>query len=204
MVMFSRSTKPRPRHQPRVEALEERLRRVSAPPPPCRSRFNLRPPSEKRTPVLRRQRLPWRFRLKAARTSRFQEWLDTTPLTLIYEGTGTATHTGRFQEEATVFPTLGPDGQPISYTVEATLTAANGDQIFFKGNATFTSSTTTIGTAEVTGGTGRFKDAAGTIGFEDNFTFGQVGGITVAISDHQTATGTISIIPSGSRPSLRH
>ena len=25
MAMFSRSTKPRPRHQPRVEALEERL-----------------------------------------------------------------------------------------------------------------------------------------------------------------------------------
>jgi hypothetical protein len=70
------------------------------------------------------------------------------------QGWGVATHTGKYQLEA--------HGE-VDFTAEEAwgegfMTAANGDQIFFESNLQGGVSTLTI-----TGGTGRFKGASGTI-----------------------------------------
>jgi hypothetical protein len=82
-------------------------------------------------------------------------------LHLTVAGEGNATHLGRFthDENAVVYQ----DG-----TVKSTVvwTAANGDQLFVSGVAQFTSPTTAEGTYTLTGGTGRFRNATGTIDFQ--------------------------------------
>jgi hypothetical protein len=82
-------------------------------------------------------------------------------LHLTVTGEGNATHLGRFThaENAVVYP----DG-----TIQSTVvwTAANGDELFFSDVAQFTSPTTAVGTYTVTGGTGRFGNASGTIDFQ--------------------------------------
>jgi hypothetical protein len=80
---------------------------------------------------------------------------------LVLESVGNATHLGKFTK--TEFLYLNDMGA-ISGT--AVFTAANGDQIcaHFAGN--FTSPTTAEGDYTITGGTGRFFGATGTIHFD--------------------------------------
>ena len=106
---------------------------------------------------------------------------------LIFKGTGTGTHTGRSTTVANVVPDL--ETTPPTYLVSGVITAANGDQIYFSGAATFSSATTATGKVDFTGGTGRFADATGYATFNDEFTLDSNGKI---IFDHQTSKGFIS------------
>jgi hypothetical protein len=82
--------------------------------------------------------------------------------TLSDSGTGHATHLGLFTADVSVFP--NGDG---TFSLSGAFTAANGDRIPFIGEGEFTSSTSAMGTATITGGTGRFADATGGAVFMD-------------------------------------
>src|SRR4051812_15027592 len=74
--------------------------------------------------------------------------------------TGQATHLGRFtRTESFALDSLGVIPGTIVFT------AANGDQLHVVLDGQFTSPTTAEGTYEFNGGTGRFRDAAGTADF---------------------------------------
>ena len=92
------------------------------------------------------------------------------------QGTGTATHLGRYTEHVLVqvnIPTMTSTGT-------ATFTAANGDTLFASvaGQATRTSPTTLsiVEVYTITGGTGRFADATGS--FTLDSTVDQVTGVS--------------------------
>ena len=92
------------------------------------------------------------------------------------QGTGTATHLGRYTEHVLVqvnIPTMTSTGT-------ATFTAANGDTLFARvaGQATRTSPTTLwiVEVYTITGGTGRFADATGS--FTLDSTVDQVTGVS--------------------------
>ena len=74
---------------------------------------------------------------------------------------GNATHLGRFsREEILLFnPATGTVAGSISFT------AANGDRLSGVVAGGFTSPTTAVGTYTFTGGTGRFENVTGTVGF---------------------------------------
>jgi hypothetical protein len=102
------------------------------------------------------------------------------------EGTGTATHLGRYAEHVTMvinIPTLSSTGT-------ATFTAANGDTLLatVAGQATRTSPTTLsiLEDYTITGGTGRFADATGS--FTLNSTLDQVTGVSSARSAEPSTT----------------
>ena len=97
--------------------------------------------------------------------------------TLRYIGTGLATHLGLFTADASLFP--DGDGK---FSATATFTAANGDQLFLIAEGAFTSPTSVVGTATITGGTGRFEGATGGADFMD---------ITSIVLVDQTFEGTI-------------
>ena len=97
--------------------------------------------------------------------------------TLRYIGTGHATHLGLFTADASLFP--HGDG---TFSVTAVFTAANGDQLFFIGEGEFTTPTSVLGTATITGGTGRFEGATGDAVFMD---------VTSVVLVDQTFEGTI-------------
>jgi hypothetical protein len=82
-------------------------------------------------------------------------------LHLTVTGEGNATHLGRFTHDENAV--IHPDN-----TIQSTVvwTAANGDRLFVSGVAQFTSPTTAVGTYTLTGGTGRFGNATGTIDFQ--------------------------------------
>jgi hypothetical protein len=91
-------------------------------------------------------------------------------LHLVYSGTGNATHLGKFTAEIDV----NTAGSHPSYTFEGTFTAANGDQVSLSGSGNFISDRTVapvydVGQADITGGSGRFKDATGSVVFSDVF-----------------------------------
>ena len=96
---------------------------------------------------------------------------------LVYNGTGHATHLGLFTADASLFP--HGDG---TFSATATFTAANGDQLFLIAEGAFTSPTSVLGTATITGGTGRFEGATGDADFMD---------ITSIVLVDQTFEGTI-------------
>jgi hypothetical protein len=96
---------------------------------------------------------------------------------LVYNGTGHATHLGLFTADASLFP--DGDGK---FSATATFTAANGDQLFLIAEGAFTSPTSVVGTATITGGTGRFEGATGGADFMD---------ITSIVLVDQTFEGTI-------------
>ena len=184
MAMFSRSTKPRPGHQPRVEALEERL---------ALNVGTAHPPVALQSPAAIGKTNSGTATPAAAVTVPFKGSIDYTrigpgsePGSLVFIGTGHATHTGLSTIDAVVVPHR--EETPPTYSVSGVITAANGDQINFSGNATFTSPTTAIGTAEITGGTGRFENATGVLDFTDEFAMAD----GVIVADHQTITGSIS------------
>jgi hypothetical protein len=95
------------------------------------------------------------------------------PLTICISGTleGTATHLGRavLTKSATIHITFTPcdDGGRLStYTEEATLTAANGDTLTLSGEGTACAANgraISSGALTVTGGTGRFAGATGSL-----------------------------------------
>ena len=95
------------------------------------------------------------------------------PLTICLSGTisGTATHMGRAQmtKSATVHITSTPCGVTgllTTYTEDVTITAANGDTVTLTGGGTACAENgAAVGSGEltVTGGTGRFAGASGTI-----------------------------------------
>ena len=97
--------------------------------------------------------------------------------TLRYIGTGHATHLGLFTADASLFP--HGDGK---FSATVTFTAANGDQLFLIAEGAFTSPTSVVGTATITGGTGRFEGATGDADFMD---------ITSIVLVDQTFEGTI-------------
>jgi hypothetical protein len=72
--------------------------------------------------------------------------------------TGNASHLGRFTGTATEV-LYAPDFD--SFTVYVTQVAANGDELFSTYEGTFVDSSDSIGTFQITGGTGRFAGASG-------------------------------------------
>ena len=112
------------------------------------------------------------------------------------QGTLHLSHTGK--TTATLNTTLTPTGpNTVALTGTSTHVAANGDTIF----ATLTGTITGIGVGEsadftvvftITGGTGRFADASGTLtGRGSQLIVSQVGA-TLTLSDTFTLSGTIS------------
>jgi hypothetical protein len=102
------------------------------------------------------------------------------------QGTGTATHLGRYTEHVTMqinIPTLSSTGA-------ATFTAANGDTLLatVAGQATRTSPTTLsiVEVYAITGGTGRFADATGSFTLESTLdqTTGASSGAFSGAIDH--------------------
>lgn len=114
--------------------------------------------------------------------------IDLTSGSLKSTESGQATHLGRFANEGSGMFSLATG--EISGT--GTLTASNGERLFWKG----TTATTTQGrvrTITFTGGTGRFEDASG--GFIDVSTSQDVivntATKTMTVTTSYTATGTI-------------
>ena len=119
----------------------------------------------------------------------------------IATGTGTAvgagqiSHLGKttFTNDFTSFTLTGPD--TFSFTLTAIIVAANGDEIYTTatgtGTLTPTGSETTL-VSTITGGTGRFADASGTITTTITSVTVSTVGTTFATSDTETHTGRIS------------
>ncbi len=89
-----------------------------------------------------------------------------TPLIVFSHGTGEASHMGKTTYEATV--TIDVSATPVSAIDTTTLTAANGDQIFFNsiaivGDPDANGNSIITLTSTITGGTGRFAHASGTL-----------------------------------------
>lgn len=76
--------------------------------------------------------------------------------TLDLTGTGVASHLGRWTWSLEV---TSDDG--VHSTGEGTLTAANGDEVFVHLEQTWVSNDAAVFVTTITGGTGRFSDAAG-------------------------------------------
>lgn len=88
--------------------------------------------------------------------------LPPTRLQLTADGTGEATHLGRYTRTETVVLNLG--NGTLAGTV--TFTAANDDLLYADASGYFISPTTAVGTYTFTGGTGRFQNASGVVYFE--------------------------------------
>jgi hypothetical protein len=109
-----------------------------------------------------RQEVPFKGRWEGALTGR-------TPLTppflsVSFEGTGNATHLGRFTVEIQFVLNTLPTNRTLAGTYE--FTAANGDTLTadFAGKSPLTDPgvpQTSVETATITGGTGRFASASG-------------------------------------------
>jgi hypothetical protein len=83
--------------------------------------------------------------------------------TITSDGTGTATHLGRFTLHRTATLTPSPDGSDAIVNGEATITAANGDLLKASITGTFNPATGNgVLIYEWKGGTGRFQNATGT------------------------------------------
>ncbi len=91
--------------------------------------------------------------------------LNTATGTGTSEGIGQLSHLGAFtfHNDFTSFTVTGPN--TFSYTLTTTWVAANGDEFFSSGTATGTLTNGIESTlvSTITGGTGRFADASGTI-----------------------------------------
>ncbi len=111
------------------------------------------------------------------------------------DGTGQATHLGKFTSHDD-FTSFTITGNTFSFAGTETDVAANGDKLFstFTGSGTFTSSNTSEITAvqTVTGGTGRFTDASGTLTSAVTGTTVSVVGSTVTTRNTFTTQGRIS------------
>ncbi len=109
-------------------------------------------------------------------------------------GSGQLSHIGRstFTNDIT---SLTITGDTLSFTLTAIIVAANGDEIFTTatgtGTLTATGSESTL-VSTITGGTGRFADASGTITSRISSVTVSVVGSILTQTDTQTHTGQIS------------
>ena len=128
------------------------------------------------------QEVPFKGRWEGALTART---LAPPLLSASFEGTGNATHLGRFTVE--IPHVVNTTNRTSTGTYE--FTAANGDTLTagFTGQATLTAPgvLSIVETATITGGTGRFADATGSFTVER--LFNQVTGLTTGSFE-----GTIS------------
>ena len=110
-------------------------------------------------------------------------------------GVGQISHLGRttFTNDFTSFTVTGPD--TFSFTLTAIIVAANGDEIYTTatgtGTVTPTGSESTL-VSTITGGTGRFADASGTITTTISSVNVSTVGTTFTTSETETHTGRIS------------
>jgi hypothetical protein len=110
-------------------------------------------------------------------------------------GSGQFAHLGRFTftNDITSFTLTGPD--TFSFTLTATLVAANGDEVYTTatgtGKLTATGSESTL-VSTITGGTGRFADASGRITTMIDSVTVSVVGTTLTSRDTETDEGQIS------------
>ena len=95
-----------------------------------------------------------------------QDVIGPTEVLLSTEGTGTATHLGRFRrvESLRLNPATG------AFTGAITFTAANGDELACVVRGQFISITDAVGDYVFTGGTGRFQHASGQATFSASMT----------------------------------
>jgi hypothetical protein len=121
--------------------------------------------------------------------------IDTATGTGTVAGSGQLSHIGRFTftNDITSLTITGPD--TFSFTLTAIVVAANGDEIFTTatGTGTFTatgSESTLVST--ITGGTGRFADASGTLTSRISSVTLSVVGSIVTQADTETHRGRIS------------
>jgi hypothetical protein len=111
----------------------------------------------------------------------------------VSDGSGQLSHLGAFtfHNDFTSFTLTGPD--TFSFTLTASVVAANGDMIFTTatgtGTATATGSESTL-VSTITGGTGRFADASGTLTTSITSVF--VPDMPGTSNDTETHTGQIS------------
>ena len=175
MVMFSRSTKPLPRHQPRIEALEERLAlSVGTPILP----FALHSPAA----IGKTQTVPFKGYTDYTRDGTNADGFP------IFVGKGISTIVGRFTSTATVNTSHNPE----YYSADVVLKAPNGDEIYVHADQIFYDPFPfkAHGIATITGGTGRFAHASGQVDVTDTFALDPTG--TQISSDQQTFEGSIS------------
>jgi uncharacterized protein YdeI (BOF family) len=109
-------------------------------------------------------------------------------------GVGQISHLGRttFTND---FTSVTITGETVSFTLTGIIVAANGDEIFTTGIGTGTltatgSEATLVST--ITGGTGRFTDASGTITTTISSENVSLVGTTLTSSDTETHTGRVS------------
>jgi hypothetical protein len=113
----------------------------------------------------------------------------------ISDGSGQLSHLGRFtfHNDITSFTLTGPD--TFSLTLTAIVVAANGDEVFT--TATGTGTLTATGNeltlvSTITGGTGRFADASGTLTSRISSVTVSMVGSTITSHDTETHKGQIS------------
>ena len=111
------------------------------------------------------------------------------------EGSGQLSHIGRFTftNDITSFTLTGGDG--FTFTLTAVIVAANGDEIYTTatgtGTLTATGSEATL-VSTITGGTGRFADASGTLTTAITSEIVSAVGSTLTTADTEIHKGRIS------------
>lgn len=121
--------------------------------------------------------------------------VDLGTLAFVTDGTGTVSHLG--QTTVHIDGVLTPTG-PSTFTVAGplTLTAANGDQLFgdFSGSGTNVASGGSTGTTAttITGGTGRFTGASGSVSGPFTQTPISMSATTATFATTFSLSGTIS------------
>jgi hypothetical protein len=121
--------------------------------------------------------------------------VDLGTLAFVTDGTGTVSHLG--QTTVHIDGVLTPTG-PSTFTVAGplTLTAANGDQLFgdFSGSGTNVASGGSTGTTAttITGGTGRFTGASGSVSGPFTQTPISTSATTATFATEFSLSGTIS------------
>ena len=121
--------------------------------------------------------------------------IDTATGTGTVAGSGQLSHIGRFTftNDITSLTITGPN--TFSFTLTAIIVAANGDEIFTTatgtGTLTATGAESTL-VSTITGGTGRFADASGTITTTISSVTVSTVGTTTTTSDTETHRGRIS------------
>jgi hypothetical protein len=128
-------------------------------------------------------------------TSTSATTVDLATGTGISDGSGHLTHLGRFtfHNDFTGFTVTG---NTFNWTQTATIVAANGDEIFTTavGTGTLLPNNTSEATlvSTITGGTGRFADASGTLTTSISSVTVSAVGTTITSHDTETHTGRIS------------
>jgi hypothetical protein len=128
-------------------------------------------------------------------TSTSTTTVDLATGTGISDGTGHISHLGAFTFHND-FSGFTVTGNTFNWTQTATIVAANGDEIFTTavGTGTLLPNNTSEATlvSTITGGTGRFADASGTLTSTiSSVTVSQVG-TTITSEDTETHTGQVS------------